>query len=105
VTNETTEPLQATDLTGAQRKRLRGMAHRLEPVVLVGQGGLNDGVIIAVKQALLDHELIKVQFRKPADKKGIAAELVAATGSTLCGLIGFVAILYRRHPEKPTIEI
>ena len=81
------------------------MAHALEPVVHVGQAGLSDGVVRAVEQALLDHELIKVRLHEPADKKGEAAALAVATESALCGLVGHTVILYRPHPEKPQIQL
>jgi len=81
------------------------MAHTLEPVVHVGHAGVSDGVVRAVEQALLDHELIKVRLHEPADKKGEAEALAVATDSALCGLVGHTVILYRPHPEKPRIQV
>ena len=81
------------------------MAHTLEPVVHVGHAGVSDGVVRAVEQALLDHELIKVRLHEPADKKAEAEALAVATGSALCGLVGHTVILYRPHPDKPQIRI
>ena len=81
------------------------MAHALEPVVHVGQAGISDGVVRAVEQALLDHELIKVRLHDPADKKGEAEALADAVDATLCGLVGHTVILYRPHPEKPQIQV
>ena len=81
------------------------MAHALEPVVHVGQAGISDGVVRAVEQALLDHELIKVRLHDPADKKGEAEALAVAVDATLCGLVGHTVILYRPHPEKPQIQV
>ena len=89
----------------AFRKQLRALAHPLEPVVRVGQAGVTDGVIAAVTQALLDHELIKVRLYEPEDKAGMSAELATRCNATLCGLIGHTAILYRRHPERPKLVI
>jgi RNA-binding protein len=98
-----THPAIALDST--QRKYLRGLAHPLEPVVLVGQEGITDAVLAAVDRALTDHELIKVRMRRPEDKKEMASALATRTGATLCGLIGHTVILYRRHPQKPKIEV
>ena len=100
-----TAPMAELTLTSQQRRKLRAMAHALKPVVLIGQGGLTDGVVQAVEAALLDHELIKVQMRQPEDKKATAAALAAATGAALCGLVGHVIILYRPHPEAPRIAL
>lgn len=97
--------LPAPVLTGRQRKRLRGLAHALEPVVQVGTSGVTDAVARAVDEALLAHELIKVRLREPADKNAAAASLATRAEAALCGLIGHTAILYRPHPERPTIAL
>jgi RNA-binding protein len=99
----TTPP--APSLTGAQRQRLRAQAHALEPVVLVGQAGVTDAVIVAVDAALTTHELIKVRLRQPEDKRAAAAELAGRTGAVPCGLIGHTVILYRPHPTSPRIVV
>ena len=90
-------------LTGRQRKSLRGLAHRLEPVVLVGREGVTDAVVRAVGDALLTHELIKVRLHEPEDKKSDARALADGAGAALCGLVGHTVILYRPHPERPKI--
>jgi RNA-binding protein len=81
------------------------MAHKLEPTVHVGQAGVTAGVVRAVEEALLDHELIKVRLHDPVDKKSEAEALAAATQSALCGLVGHTVILSRPHPEQPKIRI
>ncbi|MCW5891389.1 MAG: ribosome assembly RNA-binding protein YhbY [bacterium] len=92
-------------LTSTQRKRLRGLAHPLEPVVQVGHQGVTDAVLEQVRGALLAHELIKVRLREPEDKKALAAALAAGSESEPCGLVGHTVILYKRHPEKPRISV
>ena len=95
----------APQLTGKQRKHLRGLAHGLEPLVHVGGSGVTDAVLHAVDGALLAHELIKVRLHEPDDKRADAEALAVGTGAALCGLIGHVVILYRPHPEKPKITV
>jgi RNA-binding protein len=90
-------------LSSAQRRSLRALAHHLEPVVQVGHQGVTDGVLAAVRDALLAHELIKVRLHEPEDKTAMCEALAAGTRSTLCGLVGHTAILYRRHPERPKL--
>jgi RNA-binding protein len=92
-------------LTGRQRKHLRGLAHRLDPVVHVGQHGVTDAVVAAVDAQLGAHELIKVRLHEPDDKRGMADDLAARTGAEPCGLVGHTVILYRRHPEHPRIVV
>lgn len=87
-------------LSGKQRKLLRGRAHHLAAVVLVGQAGTTEAVIRAVNEALDAHELVKVRCRRPENKRQWAQELAQAAGATLCGLIGHTAILYRPRPRR-----
>ncbi len=92
-------------LDGAQRRRLRALAHPLKPIVFVGEGGVSPSVEKAVDAALDDHELIKVRLRQPADKKAAAQQLADASGAALCGIVGHTVVLYRPNPEKPRIEL
>lgn len=95
------------DLTEKQRKHLRGLAHPLDPVILIGGGGLTEGVIAETARALHDHELIKVKVRgaERDARDSMLGKLVGATQSALVTRIGHVAVLYRRRPENPKIVI
>ncbi|HEV8582992.1 MAG TPA: ribosome assembly RNA-binding protein YhbY [Thermoanaerobaculia bacterium] len=96
------------ELTGAQKKYLRGMAHHLKPVVQVGRNGLTDAVLASIGQALDDHELIKVRLADPQGRKReLAEEIAEKSGGAWVGLVGNVVTLYRRQPdpEKRTIEL
>ncbi|MEO6195440.1 MAG: ribosome assembly RNA-binding protein YhbY [Thermoanaerobaculia bacterium] len=96
------------ELTGAQRKYLRGMAHYIKPMIQLGKNGLTDGVVGIIDKALDDHELIKVRIaNSEGRKKEIADEIAERTGSARVGLVGFVVTLYRQQPdpEKQTIEL
>jgi len=95
----------APGLNGAQRQRLRGLAHALEPVVQVGHAGVTEAVARAVDAALAAHELIKVRLHQPEDKRAAAAELAQRGAAALCGLIGHTVILYRPHPTAPKITL
>jgi RNA-binding protein len=96
------------ELTGTQRKALRGMAHGLRPLVQVGKEGLTAGVVAAVDRALGAHELIKVRFLGGRDDLAAGvAELEERLGCAAAGSVGHVAVLYRRHPdpERRRIEL
>ena len=96
------------ELTGAQRKHLRSLAHHLDPICFVGKLGLTETVIRSVNLALDAHELLKVKFiDRKEEKKDLTARIAESTGSHCVGLIGNIAILYRRHPdpEKRRIEL
>ncbi|HUW59757.1 MAG TPA: YhbY family RNA-binding protein [Candidatus Bathyarchaeia archaeon] len=89
------------ELKGSERKQLRAMAHGLEPVCYVGKNGLTAEFLDSVRVALADHELIKVKFIDgKGQRKAWSARIAAATDSNLVGLIGHVAILYRKQPDE-----
>ena len=95
----------APELSGRQRRHLRGLAHALRPVVHVGGEGISAGVVDAVGRALLDHELVKVRLHEPEGKRALARRLAESSGAALCGLVGHTVILYRPHPERPRISL
>lgn len=94
-------------LTGKQRRHLRGLGHKLEIVVHVGKGGLDDGLVAAVDQALSDHELVKIKVGESAgmDRHEAAEALATKTKSQVAQVLGYTVLLYRRHPQKPIIVL
>jgi len=94
-------------LTGKQRRHLRALAHELKPLVQVGKGGIDEGLIKAVDQALADHELIKVKVGESAglDRHEAAETLAAQTKSEIAQVLGNIVVLYRPDPEDPQIKL
>jgi len=94
-------------LTGKQSRFLRGLGHHLSAIAQIGKEGLSAPFVHGVDQALEDHELIKVRIGQNAlvDKKQAAAALADQTSSEVAQIIGSTILLYRRHPEKPTIKL
>ncbi len=97
-------------LKGFQKKYLRGLAHELKPVVMVGQKGLVEAVIRSLDEALDTHELIKVKFidfKEKEQKKAITENIEKETGCEVAGLIGHNAIFFRQHkdPDKRKITL
>lgn len=95
-----------TELTGQQRRHLRGLAHGLRPAVQVGQRGLTDAVAVEVDRALERHELIKVKLTGDRDERRALAEALAGRlEAHLVGTIGAMAIVYRRHPDPDARKV
>lgn len=94
------------DLSNKQKQHLKGLAHPLKPVVLMGANGLTEGVVAEIDGALSHHELIKVKV--PADEKELRAAIAEAicreTGATLVQTIGKTLVLYR-PAEEPVIKL
>lgn len=99
-------------LSSSQRKRLRGLAHDLHPLVHVGKAGLSDAALAEIDKALADHELIKVRFLESGGGVGKAErdarmdEIQNRIGCGVAGRVGHIAILYRPHqdPDKRRID-
>jgi RNA-binding protein len=100
-------PPPAPELTEKQRRYLRGLAHPLKPVILLGKEGLTDSVAKETARALHDHELVKVKgLGGDRDARDAAfAALAERTGSALVHRIGNVGVLYRPRPDLNRILI
>lgn len=97
----------STALTSAQKRYLRGLAHDLKPVILVGGKGLTDALVAETLSALEIHELIKVKVaaedREARDQ--LIGSLAESTGAALVTRIGNVAVLFRARAEQPLIAL
>ena len=95
------------ELSEKQKKHLRRLAHPLNPIVMLGNAGLTDGVVNELDRALTDHELVKVTARVgERDARNQALETLAArTSAQLVQRIGHVGVFYRRRKDLPKILI
>ena len=94
-------------LTGKQRRHLRALGHELKPIVQVGKGGIDEGLIAALDRALADHELVKIKIGDGAglDRNDAANQLAEQTHSEVAQVLGYTVLLYRADPEDPKIEL
>lgn len=90
------------ELTGKQKRYLRGLGHHLKPVVMVGKDEVNPALIASTQEALEHHELIKVKLQEGciSDRKTIAAELSEQTASAVAQVMGHTILLYRPARER-----
>ena len=87
-------------LDAKQRQTLRGQAHALKPVVMIGTHGVTDGVLAELEVAINAHELIKIRLPQiPHDERDdMVQTLSGASHADVVGRIGRVLILYRPRP-------
>ena len=93
-------------LTSKQRAELRRLAHRMKPVVIVGNEGVTHAVVQSVKEAFNTRELLKIKSLEsaPAPIREISDAIAAALGDTqTVQTVGRTAILYRPDPEEPEL--
>jgi RNA-binding protein len=98
------------DMEGYQKQYLKGLAHKMKPTVFIGQKGLPPSVVDAVEASLEKHELIKVKFidfKGKNTKQEMIGMIETETGAALVGMIGHIAIFYRRQkdPKKQKIHL
>lgn len=94
-------------LTESQKKYLRGLGHKLNPVIMVGDAGLSESLLAEYERTLDHHELIKVSLRvgDRAVRDEMIGRLVDGSHAELVQRIGNVALVYRRNPEKNRIRL
>lgn len=92
-------------LTIEHIKFLKGKAHHLDPVLILGDKGVTESFIKEADKALAHHELIKIKLagRDREERESITEEIVTALNATLIQKIGAVIILFRRNHEAPKI--
>lgn len=100
---EKKENLQEIQLTGKEKKQLRGLGHHLTPVVYVGREGITTALLKSTGVALKAHELVKVKLGQncPLGKKQAAEQLAGQCGAALVQLIGKTVLLYLSNPDLP----
>ena len=93
-------------LTGKQKNYLRGVAHSLNPVVIIGGKGLTDTVMSEIELALEKHELIKIKLpgNSKSEKVALLAQITGNSEAEPVQLIGRVGVIYR-PAEQPKIML
>ena len=94
-------------LTPYQKRYLRGIAHTLDPVIMVGQKGVTPTLLKEFDGALTHHELVKVKLADAdrEDRDDTIEVLRESSKSEVVQRIGRVACFYRRNPLQPKIEL
>ena len=94
-------------LSNPQKRYLRGLAHDLKPVILVGAKGITDSLVAETGNAIERHELIKV--RVAAGDRELRdlwiGDLCERADAALVARIGNIAVLYRRSQDNPLIVL
>lgn len=92
----------AKELSVKQRQYLKGLAHSLDPVVMIGDKGLTNRVISEISNSLKAHELIKIRIF--GDDRQARADLIEqicnATDALLVQHIGKLLVLYKANSDK-----
>ncbi len=95
------------ELTPAQRKTHRAQAHHLDPVVMIGAGGLTEAVLKEANAALQAHELIKIRVLEGEHqaREALLRELADGLGAAAVQHIGKLLVLWRPRSDQPRDRI
>jgi RNA-binding protein len=95
------------ELTGKQRRHLRGLGHHLGAVLQVGHEGVTETVVRQADQQLEAHELIKVKVSEnaPQERHETAELLAARCDAQVAQVLGRTALLYRQRKQTPAIVL
>ena len=98
------------NLNTKQISHLRGLAHNLNPVVMIGNAGLTENIIKEIELNLNAHELIKVQVAVDDRdaRKVFLLEIAEKTNALAVHHIGKQLVFYRVSEtikEKAKIHI
>lgn len=93
-------------LTGKQKNQLRGLAHKLKPIVAIGSGGYSESIKTELDSALSHHELLKLKIPALAksDRNKLVDTICEETSSEFVQAIGHIIVLYRAAAE-PKIQL
>ena len=93
-------------LSNVQLRYLRGLAHKLKPVVYLGQKGVTPSVLAELDAALIVHELVKVKLAGEREQKaGLVEQLARESKAEVVQKIGHVVSLFRRNEERPRLAL
>ncbi len=89
------------ELTGKQKRFLRGLGQKLGATITLGNAGLTPAFGKQLGDMLDRHELVKIHLpaTTPADRKQLAEELAKFVGAGLAGTVGRTALVYRPSPK------
>jgi putative YhbY family RNA-binding protein len=94
------------NLTPTQLKIQRAAAHHLDPVVLVGSGGVTEAVIKEIDAALKAHGLIKLRVLSQSrdERQALLALLADQLNAAAVQHIGKLLVLWRPPQPKEKIK-
>jgi RNA-binding protein len=93
-------------LTSKVKQQLKAKAHKLKPVVFIGNKGVTPGVIKEIDITLNDHELIKIRLsiQDRDTKKAAVVEICETLKAESIQLIGNICVLYRKSVTSQKVR-
>ncbi len=98
--------MKAIELTPAQRRYLKSLAHPLKPLLQIGKIGPSEKFIKELTEQLAAHELIKVRVLGNCLSDSSEIEnAVRSAGVTVVQKIGHVYTFFRQREEDSQVSL
>lgn len=93
------------ELNKQQKKQLKAIAHKIKPVVTVGQHGMKESINDELEIAIEFHQLIKlkVSVGDRDARDAIIEDICKKHRVELVQRVGNIAILYKRNFDKTNL--
>lgn len=93
-------------LTGKQKRHLRALGHKLNPIIQIGKKDIEETLITETNVSLDHHELIKVKLLDSCllDKHEASETLAKACQADIAQILGKTFLLYRAA-DPPVIVL
>ncbi len=91
-----------SELTVKQRQYLKGLAHGIQPVVMIGNNGVTPSVIKEIQSSLNAHELIKIKVMSDDRevREALIPQLLTETAAQFVQHIGKQIILFKSSDKQ-----
>jgi RNA-binding protein len=98
---------ESIELTGKQKRYLRGLANRMEAKIIIGHSGFNDNCQRNLDNTLKTDELVKVRIQPASgmERKEAAVKLAEVSSSSCVQINGNTVVLYRENSENKNIKL
>ncbi len=92
-------------MNNTQKTFLKRLSHSLKPIIVIGQNGLNNGVIEELNSTIVRHELLKIKINANTkdEKQTIITKILELTKAQLVQAIGGVLIIYKPFTKNQKI--
>ena len=93
-------------LSSKIKQQFRASAHSLKPVVMIGNNGLTESVLLEIERALIVHELIKIRINAATSKERdeMIQRICEEHSAELIQTIGHIVVVYRKNEEYIWLE-
>lgn len=94
-------------ITGKQRAVLRKMSNTLDPIFIIGKGGINDIVLHEIADVLEARELIKIKILETAllDTKSTCNMVAESLDAEPVQAIGSKFVIYKKAEKEKNRKI